>query len=300
MIEVEQIKGGWKNVPENLKTKTQLRKLGLKPIDATKPRAEVWSCEAWCKLYDIHTDTKPKKQLSEKQQEALQNMQKARIDKRTCDYCHELESSFKHMDVDKTGKKMCRKCQWETEQAFYEARGRQLAQETFGEWIKEDFYVMDLETATREGEVIELSIIDLEGKVLFNQLIKPFGPLSRETQLIHGITEEELQDKPTFKEVYPQLKPLLEEKLLLSFDELYDRPSIFKSCENWGLPLPELQTDCVMRAYSDYVQSELWVSLEEASQDWTTHRTEKDCQNILKIINRVWKELGLTKDEMAQ
>ncbi|ALC85929.1 hypothetical protein AM499_08900 [Bacillus sp. FJAT-22090] len=91
-LEFEKIKGGWKNVSPNLKTKTQLTSMGLKPIDVNKYRPEVWSNKSWVKLYDVELDTKPKKKPTEAQLKALEKAKEARIKNLTFDYCNEPES----------------------------------------------------------------------------------------------------------------------------------------------------------------------------------------------------------------
>ncbi|MFS0783381.1 exonuclease domain-containing protein [Bacillus sp. 1P06AnD] len=296
-MEVERIKGGWANVPENLKTKTQLNKIGLKPIDENKPRAEVWSYKSWYKLYDIELDTKAKKKPSEAQLSALQKALDARLQKLTCERCNKPETAFKHL-VLLEGIKLCRHCYGEAERKLLEQLGKECALQTFGKWYKEDFYILDTETTSLEGEVIEISIVDAKGSVIFNELVKPFGPISLDAKAIHGITEEMLDDKPTFKEIYKNLKPILENKLILIFNEIFDREAIFRSCDNWKLKTPNWQTDCVMKAYADYIQTDRYVSLANASGQWPAHRALNDCQSTLKVIQDVWADLDLIEEKI--
>jgi hypothetical protein len=68
--EVKVIRGGWKNVPDNLFCKTDLLKMGLVPKDKNKPVAVVWNSYQWIDLYDI-SQCRKKRKPSQKQLEAL-------------------------------------------------------------------------------------------------------------------------------------------------------------------------------------------------------------------------------------
>src|SRR5690606_26835380 len=78
---MERIQGGWRNVPEHLKCKTELKDLGLKPVG--EPKAEVWNRYMWVKLYDLN-ETTVRKPASAKQ---LQSLVKARAAERALRIC---------------------------------------------------------------------------------------------------------------------------------------------------------------------------------------------------------------------
>lgn len=291
--EVVKIKGGWINVPPNLKTKIQLNQMGLKPIDVNKPRAEVWSYKSWYKLYDVELDTKPKKKPTAKQLEALEKAKEGRIRSLTCDECGEVQDSHRYITKTEDNKKICRWCSdylWEKEKE--EIAKEWARNHTFGKWFNEDFYILDTETTDLHGEIIEISIIDKEGNTIYDQLIKPFGKISEGARNVHQISDDMLSDKPTWKDVYGDLKPLLESKLILIYNSSFDREMIYNSCSKWKLEPPNLKTDCVMEAYADFVRSERWISLANASGYYFGHRALEDCKATLSVIKDVWNELG--------
>ncbi len=59
------------------------------------------------------------------------------------------------------------------------------------------------------AEVIEIGIIDDQGVLLFDQLIRPRGKIDPAAGRIHGITHEMLADAPTWEQVWPQAEAVL-------------------------------------------------------------------------------------------
>ncbi|MDB4912598.1 MAG: exonuclease, polymerase epsilon subunit family [Gemmatimonadetes bacterium] len=74
------------------------------------------------------------------------------------------------------------------------------------------FTAFDLETTDRDtarAEIVEIAAVRVrDGKIEeeFNQLVKPRVPLTSGAMEVHGITNEELADKPHFEEVWPAFR----------------------------------------------------------------------------------------------
>jgi DNA polymerase III subunit epsilon len=263
-VQIETIRGGWKNVPDHLKTKTQLNQMGLKPIG--DPVAEVWNSHQWCKLYNLN-DTKEKKKLTEKQ---LAGIKKAQITRQ------------KNEEL-----------RWEEEERKKEEYRREYGLLTFGSWYKKDFVILDTETTDLDGEIIEIAIMDRNGNVLFNSLVKPKHPISESAQNIHGISDSMIKDAPSWPEIFPKVYEILKDRLILIYNAEFDLQMIMNSCQVRGMEKPLLNTECVMRTFALYYELERWVSLQSASNTIVTHRSVNDCLNTLKVIKEVWHELGL-------
>lgn len=112
--------------------------------------------------------------------------------------------------------------------------------------------ILDTETTgTRQAEVIELSIINLQGEVLFDRLIRPRRmEMNRHAQQVHGISLAELEDKPALPEVLEELSPILERSLVLAWNALFDKLMIQRSRLIWDLPPGDFRTLCAMRLYA--------------------------------------------------
>lgn len=261
---MNKIHGGWRNVPDHLKTKTQLSELRLKPVG--DPIAEVWNGHQWCKLYDV-TDTVKKKKLTEKQIEGISKAQETR-------------RKNEHLKL-------------QEEYRQQEEGQRNFGLETFGSWYKQDFLVLDTETTHLHGEIVECSIIDRNGTVLFDSLIKPKGPIHPGAYEIHGISDNMVSNAPTWLDVFPEIMKILEDRLILIYNDEFDLKMIENSCNAWEVATPVLNTECVMRHLTWYHGLNRWVSLKDASGEHVSHRSLSDCLSTLKVINDVFINLGL-------
>lgn len=78
--------------------------------------------------------------------------------------------------------------------------------------IPEDIICFDIETtglSHNKDEILQLSIINGNGDVLFDEYIRPKYTTSwSSTQKIHGISPEMVADKPTIDEYIPQLNKI--------------------------------------------------------------------------------------------
>lgn len=88
---------------------------------------------------------------------------------------------------------------------------------------------LDTETTGLRGEVCELAIIDLQGQVLINTLIKPTKPIPPDAADLHGITNEMVSESPTFKDLLPVLDPLLRGRTVLVYNVEFDQNILWNS-----------------------------------------------------------------------
>src|SRR5512143_4348544 len=59
------------------------------------------------------------------------------------------------------------------------------------------------------SEVIEIGIIDDQGAVLFDQLVRPRGKIDPAAGRVHGITLDMLAGAPTWEQVWPRAEAIL-------------------------------------------------------------------------------------------
>jgi DNA polymerase III epsilon subunit-like protein len=76
-----------------------------------------------------------------------------------------------------------------------------------GDWV-----VYDAETCGLYAPIISYAVCAPDGTILGQGLVKPTQAISPEAQAIHGMSEADLQDAPTFLEAWPHLSQLLEGK----------------------------------------------------------------------------------------
>ena len=151
-----------------------------------------------------------------------------------------------------------------------------------------DFLILDTETADLRGEIIEIGIIDASGNVLLDQRIKPAGQIAPGAQAVHGISIDDLQDAPTFPDVYPEIKSILENRLVIIYNAAYDTACITQDIERHGLERMNASAQCAMKIYAEFFGD--W-SEYHGSYKWKplngTHGAIGDCQTTLERLKEM-------------
>lgn len=174
-----------------------------------------------------------------------------------------------------------------------------------------DPVVIDTETTGLDStaEILEISIIDWEGNILVNTLVKPVGPICPISSKIHGITYDDVKDAPTWAEVLPVVQQALTGKLGVIYNLDFDIRMMFQSCAPWNIT-PEQNFGavgffCAMKEYSHWVQSydnmrkgNRWIKLEKAAQregiviEGQSHRALSDCFTTLNVVRSVMHKIN--------
>ncbi|ENW7246755.1 exonuclease domain-containing protein [Salmonella enterica] len=104
-----------------------------------------------------------------------------------------------------------RTCWAMADRIIYHSDRVESPREIANRWINKNIVIVDTETTGlgREAEIIEISIIDCTGAILLNTLIKPSKDIPAEATEIHGITDEMVEDAPSWKEMLPQVLELI-------------------------------------------------------------------------------------------
>ncbi|MEA5457306.1 3'-5' exonuclease [Sinomonas sp. JGH33] len=100
-----------------------------------------------------------------------------------------------------------------------------------------------------DAEMIEVAVVDDDGRVLFESLLRPV--LEHETIAtdIHGITLDMLASAPLLAEVADQLAAALEGSVVVAHNRDYDISQLEQAWAIHGLPAAHWAgTDCTMEA----------------------------------------------------
>lgn len=179
------------------------------------------------------------------------------------------------------------------------------------QWLAlENAVIVDCETDGLDSsrEILALAVIDLQGKSLFNRLIKP--PLKEDGQIhvgpthIHGITAEMLADALSFAEYHSWLTEILEGKVLLAYNIDFDHSSLNYACNQYELkPFEFADTHCLMQLFARYVgdYSRYWRDFRWQSLPGATHNALEDCQAALELLREMAesKREGDSREEEA-
>ena len=112
-----------------------------------------------------------------------------------------------------------------------------------------DFITIDFETATSERHSpceIGLTFVK-DNKIVETKswLIKPIdNEYDGFNIYIHGITPEDTADKPEFHEIWPEIRPLIENQFLIAHNAGFDISVLRRTLELYKLPFPTLNYSC--------------------------------------------------------
>jgi DNA polymerase-3 subunit epsilon len=198
-----------------LKTKTQLSKLGLKPGGPVRAHV-VWQRGRRMinvyHLYNAH-EAVPKRPPTAAQQAALAKAQRA---KRTCKRCHHVEDhQLRHQ--------LCGACIRFAAQEVERERLRTL-QTVAQRWLTDPTAViLDTETTDLDGYLVQIAVIAMTGMVLFASLVNPQTSMSDGAYHVHGISEAQVQDAPTFAQLVDELHAVLRGRLVITYHASFDQ-----------------------------------------------------------------------------
>lgn len=116
--------------------------------------------------------------------------------------------------------------------------------------------ILDTETTGLAGnsEIVEVSVINMQGEVLFDTLVRPKTKMRADNRAIavHGITNEMLSEAPQWNEIHEQFCDLIRDKTVVIYNAAFDHRLLTQTAHQYGLTLPELRTECAMQLYSTW------------------------------------------------
>lgn len=277
----------WGDVPENLATKTQLGKMGLKPAKGQEPVAIKTGGYETYDLYDV-SQAVPKRKITEAQAAALEQ---ARIKAMTTTCCNRFVN-----DINWRYKyNMCEACYWEYRERQHQ-RFLDASRDDAIAWARQvvnDPHAVILDTETTgldSGDVIvEVSVIDVADNVLIDTLVRPLKPILPAASNIHGITDDMCAAAPAWVDVVKGLMPILvNASRVVIYNASYDESMIYQTCSAAGLDqewIEGIRFECAMEQYaawygdySEYHGNFRWQRLNGG------HRALGDCRATLELI----------------
>lgn len=159
--------------------------------------------------------------------------------------------------------------------------------------------IVDTETTGLgpKDEVIEISIVDMNGNVLFDSLARPKRKsIPAEASAIHGITYPMVKLAPEWPEVWNDAQKCIDGVPIVCYNLAFDARLIKQTCEKWGIKF-DLRGfhHCAMminaayrNEWNDYRGSYKWPKLESAE-----HRALGDTKATLEVLREIARaELG--------
>lgn len=120
-----------------------------------------------------------------------------------------------------------------------------------------DFVIFDTETTGfgDDDRIIQISVIDRNGKVLVNERVNPEMPIPAESSAVHGITDAHVADAPTFPEIYRAVRLAMAGKVVLAYNLDFDKRMLDQVCRAHDLPrISKAWADsaCVMKLFAAF------------------------------------------------
>ena len=118
-----------------------------------------------------------------------------------------------------------------------------------------DFLVLDTETTglSSSDHIVEIAIVDQAGATRLNQRVKPSIAIPPAATRVHGITDADVADAPSFGQIYIQLSVLLAGQHVIAYNMDFDWRMIQQTAAASSLPEPRLaKRDCAMKQYARY------------------------------------------------
>lgn len=164
-------------------------------------------------------------------------------------------------------------------------------------WLAQNPVILDTETTGFKGEVIEISVIDTDGAALMNTLLRPTVGVESDAARVHGLTDADLVNAPTFADVYPSLLPLLQGRLVIIYNAQFDTARLRHTAAMYGLDWPVFNTVCAMEMYARFygewnrkTNDYRWQSLSNAGQQCglelpeNLHRAAADTELTRRVL----------------
>lgn len=162
--------------------------------------------------------------------------------------------------------------------------------ERAAEWVSDPATVLlDTETTSLDGWPVEVAVLDMQGRVLLDSLMKAPVPVESSARAVHGISDRELRTAPPARKVLDELAAVLVGRRVLAYNAPFDRGVLTRAytSEVQALPLWR-EWGCVMELQS-------WRMGERAADgrvkalrlESAEHRALGDCRAALDVLHRI-------------
>lgn len=139
-------------------------------------------------------------------------------------------------------------------------------------------------------QVIELSVVDENGEVLFSQLIRPTVPVHPEAAAVNGIPAADLEAANSWQFWHGEVKALLDGRLVICHNAEFDRRLLGQTCAARGLKPITAEWGCtqdLLLPLNDGRRPNLARAAEIAGVEidpTRQHRSEYDADVVRRIV----------------
>ena len=182
-------------------------------------------------------------------------------------------------------------------------RDRHRAVQAAQQLIAERPVYLDTETTGLDSaaQIVEVSILDYDGRVLIDTLVRPTVSIPSEAARIHGITDARVRGAPSWAEVWREVAAALEGRQVAIYNASFDARLMRQSHQAHALAWrdPSAGRTCVMELFaqyhgqwSEFHGSYTWQSLERARSLLrlplsNSHRAADDARLAREVLHAI-------------
>ena len=161
---------------------------------------------------------------------------------------------------------------------------------------------LDTETTglDRDDEIVEISIVDFDGSLLFSSLVKPSRPIPPDAQRIHHISNTDVASAPAWPILWPNVRSYMYGRTIAAYNTSYDLRMMQQSHARYHLTWREsLKSIDVLAIFSDFRgvwdpvrRSMKFFKLKEAGAFFNIpllneHRSEADALLVRAVLHSI-------------
>ncbi len=111
-----------------------------------------------------------------------------------------------------------------------------------------DFVAIDFETAnSKRASVCAVGLVDVRGGRIVEEyytLVNPHDDFDYFCIAVHGITPDQVENSPSFADIWPELRRRIEGRVLVAHNASFDMSVLRRSAEDHNLDMPHIQYMC--------------------------------------------------------
>lgn len=173
---------------------------------------------------------------------------------------------------------------------------RLLAIETAQKVLKEDPLYLDTETTGlgRDDEIIEISIVDNQGNVAFESLVRPSKPIPADSTRIHQIHDADVHAAAPWPIVWQQARAVLVNRLIVMYNQEFDMRMLQQTHTIYRMPWKDrLNAFDLMKLYAQFRGE--WDAARRAYRFHSLAAAGKSCAISLPNAHRATADTLLTR-----
>lgn len=169
-----------------------------------------------------------------------------------------------------------------------------------------NFFALDVETANADySSICQIGVVEFQDDQIvkkWSSLVNPETYFDAMNISIHGITDHDVQDAPTFRKIHPELVKMLTGQIVVHHMP-FDRVAINRACERSGRPDIDIQwldsAKIVRRTWAEFSHKGFGLAnvAHFLNITFSHHDALEDAYAAGLIVQHACKESGASIDE---